>query len=266
MKPHLLITNDDGIKEPGIFHLAKTLLPYFKITVVAPKSQQSGKGVAITLHSPLKIEQYDFKLDGVIAYQINGTPADCIKMALSKICEQEPDAVISGINPGDNSGRNALYSGTVGATIEASMRGITGIAFSCIDFDEPPFEEFSLYIPQICDYFLKNRPPFGTIINVNCPSKSLGAIQGVKLATQGMSYWCDNIDQIRNSPMLDYDHFLGASWKEHPERLDSDVSLLKKGFIAAVPLNIAQLTDLTHFNQEMSKFESSINNLQSSWS
>ena len=266
MKPHLVITNDDGIGEPGIFHLAKALAPFYEITVVAPKFQQSGKGLGITLHSPLNIEAYDFKIDGVQAYQVNGTPADCVKMAISKILNRVPDAIISGINPGDNSGRNALYSGTVGATIEASMRGITGIAFSCIDFDQPPFEEFCQFIPQICDYFLKNRPPFGTVINVNCPSKDTGSIQGVKLATQGMGYWCENSERIQNSPMLNHDHYLGASWQEHPETHDSDITLLRQGYIAAVPMNIAQLTNLNHFNQEANKFEIAISSLLSSLS
>lgn len=262
MKGQILISNDDGIRESGIFHLVKALLPHYEITVVAPSCQQSGKGLGITLHTPLRIQKVDFGLP-VAAYEVNGTPADCIKMALSKILNNKPILIVSGINPGDNSGRNALYSGTVGATIEGSLRGIPGIAFSCLDFENPPFESFSSYIPNICDYFLNNPIPQGTIINVNCPSKELGSIQGVKLATQGRGYWCEDAETIQNSPSFDYDHYLGASWQEHPELDTSDVYLLKKGFITAVPIKISELTDQNHFESEAKRFESAINPLQS---
>ncbi len=263
MNPHVVICNDDGICEPGIFQLVKSLMPYFKITVVAPAIQQSGKGLGITLHEPIKIEKYDFGLP-VEAFKVTGTPADCIKLALSKILPEIPDAIIAGINPGDNSGRNALYSGTVGATIEGVMRGITGIAFSCLDYDNPPFEEFSQFIPTICQYFITNKPPFGTTINVNCPLKELGPIKGVKIAKQGMSYWCENTEILKNSPMLDHEHYLGASWVNHEECPSSDVSLLKEGFITAVPIKVDQLTNHEVFVNEQKKFSEAINILQSS--
>jgi 5'-nucleotidase len=263
MKPRIIITNDDGINEPGIYHLAKILAPHFEITVVAPAIQQSGKGLGITLFQPITIEKVELGLP-VEAYKVSGTPADCIKMALSKILSYTPDFVVSGINPGDNSGRNALYSGTVGATIEAVMRGIPGIAFSCLDFENAPFETFGQYIPSIIQYFLQNKPPFGTTINVNCPLKDKGPIVGVKLATQGMGYWCEDQEVFKQSPLFNHDHFLGASWIEHDEKENSDVFLLKKGYITAVPIHVAQLTDHRLFQNESEKFESAINLPQTS--
>ena len=263
MRPHLIITNDDGIEEPGIFHLTQALKPYFEVTVVAPMVQQSGKGLGITLHQPLKIQEH-FGFDGIKAYKVSGTPADCVKVACSMIAKNTPALIVSGINPGDNSGRNALYSGTVGATIEGAMRGIPGIAFSCLDFDQPPFEAFAKYIPQICDYFIRNQPPFGTVINVNCPLKELGPIQGVKLARQGKSYWSENSTRLQEAPLLDYDHYLGASWQEHEEHDQSDIHLLKKGFITAAVIKIDELTDKNYFEKESHLFDAKFNSQQPS--
>jgi len=262
MKKSIIITNDDGIHEPGIFHLAQCLMPYFEITIVAPSTQQSGKGLGITLHHPLQIEKVDFSLP-IQAYKVNGTPADCVKMGISKLLPKAPDFVISGINPGDNSGRNALYSGTVGATIEGALRGIPGIAFSCLDFDKAPFEEFTRHIPSICEYFIQNPLPNGTIINVNCPLKSKGIIQGIKLATQGLSYWCENTANLNSAPIFDHDHYLGASFHHYPEKETSDVHLLGQGFITAVPINVSTLTNENHFQEESIKFQNFTNPIQS---
>lgn len=253
MKPTLLITNDDGINELGLMHLVNALKPYFSITVVAPEIQQSGKSVGITLFQPLKIQK-SHRFDGVDAYHVSGTPADCVKMAMSRILQQPCSLVVSGINPGDNSGRNALYSGTVGATIESTLRGTPGIAFSCLDFDEPPYEEFATYIPEICRYFIDNPPPFGTIINVNCPSRQAGSIRGVRLAKQGKSYWIENQAALQNAPIFDVDHYLGASWQEHIEHEESDIALLKKGFITAAAIKVDELTDHRYFDHAKDNF------------
>lgn len=263
MKRHLIITNDDGIEEPGINHLIQALKPYFEITVVAPMVQQSGKSIGITLFQPLKIQEY-FGFEGVKAYKVSGTPADCVKVACSMIAKNPPALIVSGINPGDNSGRNALYSGTVGATIEGAMRGVTGIAFSCLDFDSPPFEAFCAFIPDICNYFIENIPPFGTVINVNCPLKELGPIQGVKLARQGKSYWSENSSRLKSAPLLDHDHYLGASWQEHDEHEQSDIHLLKKGYITAAVIKIDELTDKPYFEKQSHLFDSKFNSQEPS--
>jgi 5'-nucleotidase len=256
MKPLLLVTNDDGIKAPGIRELVNCLEPYYQLIVVAPKHQQSGKGLSITLNDPLQVERFNFK-EGVEAYCVNGTPADCIKLATSIILKERPALIVSGINDGDNSGRNALYSGTVGAAIEATMRGLPGIAFSCVDSTVHRFDEFGHFIPKIVEHFLAHPLPQGTALNVNCPLKALGPIKGVKLAKQGMSYWTENFEKLQSSPLFDFDHYLGASWVDVEEDHDSDIALLNQGFITAVPIKAVQITDHAHFENHRAILDSS---------
>ena len=119
----ILIINDDGIHAPGLIHLWKALVDLADVTIIAPAIEQSGVGLGITLRSPLHIESVAWN-KGTPAWKISGTPADCVKMALSVILKTPPDLIVSGINRGSNSGRNVLYSGTVGGVIEGVLRNI----------------------------------------------------------------------------------------------------------------------------------------------
>ena len=119
----ILITNDDGIQAPGIQHLAAALKGLGELIIVAPKKEQSGAGLGITLHSTLEACPYDFG-DSITAYTVSGTPADCVKMACSVLLPSPPDIIVSGINRGSNHGRCLLYSGTVGGVIEGAFLGV----------------------------------------------------------------------------------------------------------------------------------------------
>ena len=122
-KPYILITNDDGIHAPGIKHLWNCLKNKADVVVVAPDREQSAVGLSITLRQPLKIDTMTWE-GSTEVHCINGTPADCVKMALAVILKRKPDLIVSGINRGSNAGRNLLYSGTVAATIEGTMQNI----------------------------------------------------------------------------------------------------------------------------------------------
>lgn len=138
-KPHLLIINDDGIHAPGIKHLWKTLVDDFDLTIVAPASEKSGMGIAITVREPLHIDRVFWEKE-TPAWKITGTPADCVRLGISVILKQKPDLIVSGINQGSNTGTTVLASGTVGAVIEGALRNVPGIAFSCEDFISPDFD------------------------------------------------------------------------------------------------------------------------------
>ena len=133
-KPIILITNDDSIYANGIKALAEAALPFGRVVVVAPNKPQSGMGHAITINQPLRINKVNF-IEGVEAYTTDGTPVDCIKLAVDKILHRKPDVCLSGINHGANHSINVIYSGTMSAAMEAAIEGIPSIGFSLLDYD-----------------------------------------------------------------------------------------------------------------------------------
>ena len=150
---NILVTNDDGIGAEGIQVLAQAAAPFGKVTVVAPLSQCSAMSHRITLGRALEVEECPFPVEGVTAFSVDGTPADCVKAALDVLMKEKPDVVLSGINNGYNIGFDILYSGTVGAAMEALMNGIPAIALSRNDVGT--FETTQAYIGQILERLLQ---------------------------------------------------------------------------------------------------------------
>jgi 5'-nucleotidase len=258
-RPFILVTNDDGINAPGIQHLSKTLSEFADIAVVAPANEQSAVSLSITIRHPLRIERLDWPLPNAKIWSINGTPADCVKLALSVILPQAPQLIVSGINRGSNAGRNVLYSGTIAAVIEGVMHNIPGIAFSAADYFNPDFTKIERYIPSIIHYFLENPLPTGTFLNVNFP-KQEAKIKGIRLTKQGKEYWAENPEK-REHPTegLPY-YWLGIKLAEFQEERDSDIVLLKEGYVTVVPIHISDLTHHGHIEHHRGNFESYVNN------
>lgn len=254
-RPHILITNDDGIHANGIKHLWNSLKEYADITVVAPASEQSAVSLSTTLRNPLVIERINWGNDGDI-WSVSGTPADCVKLALHAILGRRPDFVVSGINRGANSGRNVLYSGTVAAAIESVMQGIPAIAFSVRDYIDPDYSRVEKYIPLIVKHIMDCPLPNGTLLNVNFPEKSLGEFKGFKMTQQGLEYWSEN-PSCRSHPAEGHSYYwLGSQLKQAEENENSDIAWLRRGFVTAVPIHIENLTDRNHLDATKSHFES----------
>lgn len=250
MKPKILLINDDGIQSPGLYQLWESLVDHADISIIAPSHDQSGVGLGITLHKPLQIETVKWEKD-TPAWKVTGTPADCVKLAFSVILKEKPTLVVSGINRGSNAGRTVLYSGTIGGVIEGALRSVPGVAFSYENILNPDYSSFNKHIYPIVKYALDNPLPRGTILNVNVPDTA--SIKGVKLARQGKSYWIDNPD-ARFHPQGTPYFWLGGKWDDHEEPHDSDVALLKQGYIAVVPIHIDELTDHSHLEEHREKF------------
>ena len=258
-RPHLVLTNDDGINAPGLYSLWRALVHYADITIVAPLMNQSGKGLSITTDRPLHITQKTWE-QNTLAYQVDGTPTDCIKLALSVLLPAYPDMIVSGINLGSNSGRNVLYSGTVGGVIEGAMRDIPGIAFSCDNLDHPQFEYTEPFIYPFVRYLLENPLQDGSFLNVTFPNPG-EPIHGVRLAQQGLGYW-EEMPEERSHPSNNYRYFwLGGTWRGCEEHKESDVELLKQGYITAVPLRVHQLTDHVHWETHKTQFDAWFDNV-----
>lgn len=252
-RPFLLVTNDDGIEAPGLRHLYQILSEVADIQVVAPRGEQSGVGLAITMRKPLHIKKEVNWQSQTTAWSITGTPADCVKMGVSVLLEKKPDLIISGINKGSNAGRNVLYSGTVGGVIEGVFQGIPGIAFSCEDFDTPDFSRTKKYVQAIVKNIFHSPLPQGTLLNVNFPSNEHKEILGLRLTRQGKSYWMENPDE-RQHPEGNTYYWLGGRYAHFSEDEESDVSFLKKGYATAVPIHVGELTDHDHLEDRKQTF------------
>lgn len=251
MRPRILLTNDDGIFAEGMKNLYLSLKDKADVTIVAPLSEQSGVGVGISLRKPLQIQKIEW-LDDANAYAVNGTPADCVKMAISVLLESKPDLIVSGINKGSNAGRNLLYSGTVGGVIEGILRDIPGLAVSCVDFFNPNFQLARNTVGIFVDYLLENPLPRGTLLNVNIPSLSR-PLKGIRFARQGRGYWIEDPSKRVHPDGYSY-YWLGGKHPDHIEEEDSDVALLDEGYITAVPAYVDELTHHREFMLRKDKF------------
>lgn len=251
-KPRILLINDDGIHAEGLKHLWQSLENFADMVIVAPWTERSGAGVGITLQTHLEVEAVSWE-NNTPAWKVSGTPADCVKIGLAKILSSPPDLIVSGINRGSNSGKNVLYSGTIGGVIEGVLRRVPGIAFSCEDMEMPNFHIAAKYIQSIVAHVLENPFPQGTFLNVNFPTH-LGDIKGFKMARQGKGYW---LESLRENPHPEgkMQYFLGGMWLHQEEHEESDVTYLKQGYMTAVPIHVEELTDFAVMEKRKASFE-----------
>lgn len=240
-KPTILITNDDGIHAPGIRHLCQAVCEFADVILCAPQGEKSGSGLAITWTKPLHLKEVDWK-QAKAAWSVSGTPADCVKMALSVLMEGPPTLILSGINAGSNAGRTVLYSGTVGGVIEGALRGIPGIAFSYSEFAYAPEGAVHSHIQAIVKHFLNHPFPYGTLLNVTFPPKCEEGIQGIRMAGQGRGYMRENPDK-RIHPEGNPYYWLGGKWDHCDEDPESDVFLLGQGYATITPIHVSDLCD-----------------------
>ncbi len=174
----ILVVNDDSIHSPGIALLAKAAMELGEVTVVAPAHQCSAMSQKLTLHAAMKVEKVeDFPVPVKAAYKVEGTPVDCVKVALQYILAEKPDYVFSGINDGYNAGFDIAYSGTLGAAFEAVMNGIPAMAFS--NTIHAPLHIAEQYLVPIARELLESDLAPGEVWNVNFPAVDPSALKGI---------------------------------------------------------------------------------------
>lgn len=252
MRPKILITNDDGIHAPGLMFLYEALTELAEVTIVAPSDEKSASGLSITIRHPLHVQQVKWK-NNAEAWSVTGTPADCIKLALSQYMITPPDLVVSGINPGSNAGRNVLYSGTVGGTIEAIMHEIPGVAFSTLAEYDYNFSSCVPYIQTIVEHVLNDPLPLGTLLNVNFPEGE--KFRGLKFTRQGGGMCVENPDK-RIHPTAGHTYYwIGRKDLKSEEPEDTDTWWLEQNYITAVPVHVAELTDHRLLQKRKESFE-----------
>lgn len=231
---NILISNDDGIQSSGLQSLYKELKKAgHDVSVVAPLEQQSGKSHSITVFEPLRAQKYeenDFKGTGIF-----GTPSDCVKVGLGRICEKRPDLIISGINDGQNVGPDIFYSGTVGAAAEGAHSGIPSIAVSHAGHvTKEEMEKTATHLVKLLSEIdLKNFPK-GRVININYPACSVDAAKGVRVCRQSPAVF-DNGYSERLDPRGDKYWWMDGGI-EGEEAGENDRALLRDGWITVTPL------------------------------
>ncbi len=254
MNKVILVTNDDGIHAKGISELIAVAKSFGKVLVVAPNKPQSGMGHAITIADPLRLSRYN-GFEDIEAYSCSGTPVDCVKLGIFEVLKCKPDLVLSGINHGENSSTNVLYSGTMSAAIEGAMEGVPSIGFSLADFDaDADFSVTKKVAKDIISKVLKDGMPKNTALNVNVPKLQINEIKGVKVCTQAHAYWEDKFDSRLDQFGRTY-YWLTGKFSDKDQREDTDLYYLKRGFATVVPThfdltNYAVLNELNYLNNE----------------
>ena len=186
----ILVTNDDGIHSDGIKILAEALSALGETWVVAPRSEQSAVGHSLTLHRPLRVHHH-----GPRKLSVDGTPTDCVCLAVNNLLGKKPDLLVSGINKGGNMGDDITYSGTVSAAWEGTLLGIPSFAVSLVADDEENyyFEPAAAFACRLAKAILKNGVPFNTLLNVNVPNTNGAPIDRYKITRQGKRHFGDPI-------------------------------------------------------------------------
>lgn len=236
----ILISNDDGISADGIKALYKALKTVAEVTVVAPLTEQSAVGHAITMKIPLRVTEVEENGE-FFGYAVDGTPADCIKMGIRNILGQKPDMVISGINKGSNTAINILYSGTVSAAREAAIMDVPSVAISLADNHAVNFETAAAYALRAVEYVNKYGLPRGTLLNINVPDLPLENVAGVKFTSQGKSKW-DDVYEKRVDPYGSPYYWLTGELIEMDLDQSTDQGAVNSGYVSVSPIHF-DLTD-----------------------
>lgn len=243
--PTILVTNDDGISFQGIKILSKALKSVGDVYVVAPETEQSAVSHALTLHRPLKPQR-----TAKNSYCINGTPTDCVIIAVNKLLPCKPDIIISGINHGGNLGDNVTYSGTVAAAMEGTLLGIPSIAVSLVTeyHDNGDLKNLSSPLKQAAEIavekvalILRKGLPRDTLLNINVPVCK--KIRGTKITKQGKLLYDNSIQEIED-PRGRKLYWIGGGEPQWDKKEDTDVKAVHDGYVSVTPVHL----DLTNYS------------------
>lgn len=241
-KPLILISNDDGFRAKGINCLIDMLRDIADILVCSPDSARSGYACAFSAETPLRL-QLQRKEPGLEVWSSNGTPVDCVKLALHSLCpDRRPDMIIGGINHGDNASVNTHYSGTMGVTMEGCMKYIPSVAFSLCNHDpHANFEPLRPYVRKIVKRVLNEGLQKGVCLNVNFPIAD--TFKGVKVCRMAYGTWGNECVRTRHPRGYDYFWMVGSYTNDEPEATDTDNYALTHGYVAITPTHM----DVTHY-------------------
>ena len=250
-RPLILISNDDGFEAKGINELIDMVAPLADVLVCAPDGPRSGFSCAFSATTPLLLTRR-WQRTGIDVWSSNGTPVDCVKLALSQLVSRRPDMVIGGINHGDNGSVNSHYSGTMGVVMEGCMKYIPSVAFSLCDHKaDADFEPLRPYIVDITRRVLQEGLPKGVCLNVNFPKieekgerreselslerREERNYKGVRVCRMAQGSWLNEVTTCHHPRGYDYYWMVGHYRNDEPEATDTDNWALSNGYVAITP-------------------------------
>jgi 5'-nucleotidase len=235
----ILLSNDDGYLAPGLAALAQHLGKIADITVVAPERNRSGASNSLTLDRPLSVKQ---AANGF--FYVNGTPTDCVHIALTGLMQEMPDMVISGINDGANMGDDTIYSGTVAAATEGYLLGIPSFAVSMSQHAPSHFETAAKVMVDLVQRFNRSEILEPTLLNVNVPDVPLEEIKGQKITRLGKRHKAEPVIQLK-TPRGETVYWVGAAGQPNDGGEGTDFHAVSEGYVSISPIQV----DLTKHSQ-----------------
>jgi len=236
---NILVTNDDGILAPGLALLADVCRKVANVTVISPDREQSGTSHSLTLHRPLRPAR---RPDG--AWQVDGTPTDCVMLAIQALMPERPDFVFSGVNHGPNMGEDVLYSGTVAAAMEAVMLGVPGVGISFAGTRPETLGTYTDLLTHLVQRITSapNFPP-ETFLNVNLPLVAAGEVKGIKVTKLGSRVFSESLTRMKD-PWGREIFWIGGGTITWTGDEDSDHAAVREGYLSVTPLHM----DLTNYD------------------
>ncbi len=236
----ILLTNDDGIYAPGLRALYEALEGIGELWVVAPEGERSGVSHSFSLAMPLRVDPV--RSNGTIfGYSVSGSPVDSAKIALRSILPGRPALVVSGINRGENSGINVIYSGTVAAAMEGAIVGIPSIAVSVVWSEKVDYAATGRFTRRLCEKVLNTGLPYGTLLNVNVPALPEERIKGVHISPMAESHYIEDIDRRTDPRGREY-YWISGMNTLVGDSAGTDMQAVRDGYIAVTPI-CARMTD-----------------------
>jgi 5'-nucleotidase len=234
----ILVTNDDGVKAPGIIAVAQALKELGEVTVVAPDTNQSAKSHALSMTDPIYADTVQLP-GGITATSLSATPASCVKVALDVLMPRQPDLVVSGINRGLNIGMVTYVSGTVGAAREAALHGVPAVAASLASLADPHYEAAATIVVRVAAEVKARGLDRGVFLNVNVPAGAIDEIKGIRVTTQSAQSGIDRFEEQRAPSGRRY---FWNIWQEPKNDVEgTDVWAIAQGYAAVTPLRVGEL-------------------------
>jgi 5'-nucleotidase len=232
----ILLTNDDGVRAEGLKRLRRAVSSLGRVVVVAPERQQSGASHALTLANPLRINPVEKDV-----FAVDGTPTDCVLLAMRGLLTERPSLLVAGMNHGPNLGDDVTYSGTVAAAFEGTLLGLPSIAISVSSWKECRFEAAERFATTIARNVLERGLPEGTLLNVNVPSIPPEEVKGVKVTKLGKRVYRDAVVK-KTDPRGRAYYWIGGQPPIWCEGEETDFEAVEQGMVSVTPLQL-DLTD-----------------------
>ena len=234
-RPLILVSNDDSVRAKGVHELIRVLLKIGEVVCVCPELPQSGMSMALTVNSPLKVKRLPDYLEAKM-YMVDGTPVDCVKIAIDNLLPRRPDIVVSGINHGSNAAINVVYSGTMGAAFEGCAYGIPSIGFSLTSHDEnADFTPCLPVVDKLVSLVLEKGLPEGVCLNVNMPA-GYKEFREMRVVSGCRGRWNDRYDKYMDPAHRPFYWLAGNFVNEEPDNPHTDEWCLSHGIVSVVPV------------------------------